>query len=148
MVSGRTLARPAILRTKFPLKPRRLAEIILEVSIPFDADIYSERWDGEERRSEKRIPIDCPVRVKVLYPLSSTGPSSRGRLLDISTKGLKLCVPASITPGAEVQVFWLGRFGTGRVRYCIPADGAFHVGVLLLEVFGKADLRTPPPAAS
>jgi hypothetical protein len=90
-------------------------------------------WGGDERRSEARVVEDSPARIKVLDPMVSLGPSFQGRVVNTSTKGLKVRVPHSILQGSIVQVRFKDRIVLGKVKYCLPAKGEFHIGVRLKE---------------
>jgi|SRR5580692_9456670 hypothetical protein len=89
--------------------------------------------DRVERRSEVRVPEDCPARVKVLHPLTSLEPSAPGRVVDRSSQGLGLRVPWSVFPGSLLQIRFLGRIVLGEVRYCLAAGDEFRIGMRLKE---------------
>jgi hypothetical protein len=86
-----------------------------------------------ERRSEERVTVDSPARVKALDPLTSIGPSSNGQVLNTSSRGLRLRVPRPFFPGAVVQVRFQDRIVLGTVKYCIPSENEFQIGVHLKE---------------
>ena len=86
-----------------------------------------------ERRSEARIADDSPARIKELNPMVSLGPSLRGRLVNTSSKGLKVSVPRSIVQGSVVQVRFRDRIVVGQVKYCTPVEQEFIVGIRLKE---------------
>jgi hypothetical protein len=90
-------------------------------------------WAGVERRSEVRAAEDSAARIKVLDPMVSLGPSFQGRVVDTSIKGLKVRVPRSILQGSIVQVRFQDRIVLGKVKYCLPVEGEFHIGVRLSE---------------
>lgn len=97
------------------------------------AGVYEIAPDRVERRSEVRIAEDCPARVKVFHPLTSLEPSTHGRVVNRSSKGLGLRVPWSVFPGSLVQIRFLGRIVLGEVRYCMAADDEFRIGMRLKE---------------
>jgi hypothetical protein len=57
-----------------------------------------------ERRVEPRVSVDVPARMKSLSPLTSTGPSIRVRVVEISHSGMKVLVAREFQPGALVQI--------------------------------------------
>jgi hypothetical protein len=86
-----------------------------------------------ERRSEVRLTLNSPARIKALDPLTSLGPSTTGEVLDSSDTGLKLKVPRAFFSGAVVQIRFQDQIVLGTVRYCIPSGDEFHIGVHLKE---------------
>jgi len=86
-----------------------------------------------ERRTEVRVAVNSPARIKGLDPLTSIGPSTTGQVLDASENGLKLKVARAFFPGAVVQVRFQDRIVLGTVRYCVPSGDEFHIGVQLKE---------------
>jgi hypothetical protein len=90
-------------------------------------------WQGIERRSENRVAEDSPARVKVLDPMVSLGPSFQARVVKASGEGLMVCAPRSILPGSVVQVRFRDWIVIGKVKYCLPVAGEFHIGVRLKE---------------
>ena len=76
---------------------------------------------------------DSPARIKVLDPMVSLGPSIHGRVVDVSGKGLKVRAPHSILHGSVVQVRFRDRIVLGRVKYCLPIESEFYIGVRLKE---------------
>jgi hypothetical protein len=90
-------------------------------------------WHGVERRSEARVAEDSPARIKVLDPMVSLGPSFQGRVVNTSSKGLKVRTPRSILQGSVVQVRFQDRIVLGKVKYCSPAEDEFDIGVRLKE---------------
>jgi hypothetical protein len=86
-----------------------------------------------EQRREVRVTLDSPARIKALDPLTSLGPSATGQILNTSISGLKLKVPRAFVPGAVVQIRFQGQIVLGTVRYCIPLENEFFVGVHLKE---------------
>jgi hypothetical protein len=90
-------------------------------------------WRGVERRSEVRVAEDSPARIKVLDPMVSLGPSFQGRVVNTSSKGLKVRGPRPILQGSVVQVRFRDRIVLGRVKYCLPVEDEFDIGVRLRE---------------
>jgi hypothetical protein len=92
--------------------------------------------EEEERRSEPRTQTNLPARLKVVDPLTSSGPSISVRVMDVSASGLGLKVPHCIYTGALVQVHLMDRVFFAEVRYCISAETEFQIGVRVKEIFG------------
>ncbi len=72
-----------------------------------------------------------PARVKVLNPLTSSGPSMHGELLGFSDAGLQVRVPRCVLVGSTVQVRTPGRVVFGEVRSSIPAGAQYEIEVLV-----------------
>jgi hypothetical protein len=87
-----------------------------------------------ERRSETRISADIRARAKSLDPVTSLGPSTVGRIVDISPHGLKVRVDRQFMTGSSVQILAEGKSFLGRVRYCLSLDADFHIGIQLAEL--------------
>ena len=107
-------------------------EIVRNVteSVPQSVD---PAWYGVECRSEIRVGEDSPARVKVLDPMTSLGPSFHARVANKSSKGLKLRVPRSVLPGSVVQIRFGDGIVLGEVKYCIPVEDEFDIGICLKE---------------
>ncbi len=86
-----------------------------------------------ERRRKPRIPVDIHARLKSLNPVTSSGPSTIARIVEISRGGLKLSVGERFLTGSSVQIVAERRIFNGKVRYCRSASGSFHIGIELAE---------------
>jgi anti-sigma factor ChrR (cupin superfamily) len=86
-----------------------------------------------ERRGAARTPANDRASMRVL----TTQPSGRVnvRILEMSKGGLKLLAPGSLHVGTSVQIRLKHTIALGEVRHCRPAGVAFHVGVLIQDVF-------------
>ncbi len=73
----------------------------------------------------------APARVKVLNPLTSTGPSMHAELLNFSEEGLQVRVPQSILIGSTVQVRTRDGIAFGEVRSSAPSGAEFEIGVVV-----------------
>ncbi|MGD1091487.1 MAG: PilZ domain-containing protein [Bryobacteraceae bacterium] len=91
--------------------------------------------DGEERRSELRIPLNVSASLKAINPLAAG--RSEIRIIDMAAGGLKLQVPEFIHPGTAIQIRLKRTIALAEVRYCHPAGAEFHVGVHLQDVFPR-----------
>jgi len=95
----------------------------------------TERWPGQERRTQPRESVDIAVRMKIINPIMSTGPASPARVRDHSAGGLKLLTSRPAMVGALVQVLMPGTILMGEVRHCSAAGAEFHLGVRIVESF-------------
>jgi hypothetical protein len=86
-----------------------------------------------DRRRKPRIPVDVHARMKSLNPVTSTGPATAARIVEISRGGLKLRVGERFMIGASVQIVAERRIFSGKVRHCQSIDGDFHIGIQLAE---------------
>jgi hypothetical protein len=86
-----------------------------------------------ERRSETRVRVDIAARMKSINPLTSTGPSTRVRIIEISYHGMKLRVHREMLPGGLVQIIVGDRILMGKVRHARPVGADFEVGIRLTE---------------
>ena len=102
----------------------RLAEIAVEA-----------RWKDNERRSEPRIPVNFPGRLKLLDPLTSVGPPHDVEVIEISRKGFKIRTPRYLIPKSLVQIRFGGKAMLGEVRYCVKTDSAHQAGIKQVQDF-------------
>jgi hypothetical protein len=71
------------------------------------------------------------ARVKVLNPLTSTGPSMHAELISSSETDVHLRVPRCIFRGSSVQVRTHQGIVFGAVQSCVAAGSEFEIGVAL-----------------
>ena len=102
----------------------RLADIALDV-----------QWKGPERRSEPRVPVNFPGRLKLLDPLTSVGPPHDVEVVEISRSGMKVRSPRFLIAKTLVQIHFNGKTALGDVRYCIKAESGYYAGVKLVKNF-------------
>jgi anti-sigma factor RsiW len=102
----------------------RLADIALET-----------QWKDEERRSDPRVPVDYPARLKLLDPVTSVGPPHEARVVEISRNGLRIRTTRFLIPKSLVQIRFNGKAMLAEVRYCIKAGPEYHAGLCLTEDF-------------
>lgn len=91
----------------------------------------------KERRNDARASLSAPLSLRVL---NDSGRFIEGRLVNVSTRGLKIQVPEALEPGVMVQVRLGGMIIMAEVRYCSIQHSAhnphqFHVGVKIQDVF-------------
>ncbi len=93
------------------------------------------RWDKPERRSEPRVPVRFPGRLKLLDPLTSVGPPHDVQVIEISHSGLKISTPRHLIPKTLVQIRFSGKTVLGEVRYCNRMESGYHVGLKQVQDF-------------
>jgi hypothetical protein len=100
------------------------------------ADIAIEgQWKGEEQRSEPRVAVSFPGRLKLLDPVTSVGPPHDVHVIEISRAGFKVRTPRFLIPNTLVQVHFNGSNSLGKVRYCIRADVGYFAGIKRVQDF-------------
>jgi hypothetical protein len=104
----------------------RLTEIALQV-----------QWKGVERRSEPRVQVSFPGRLKLLDPVTSVGPPHNVQVIEISRHGLKIRTPRHLIPKTLVQIHFDGKTLLGEVRYCMKTDSEYHAGIKQVQDFPK-----------
>ena len=87
----------------------------------------------EERRRFPRIRVDVPARLKCLNPLTSTGPSIKARVIEISHGGMKIRANREFQHGGVVQVIVKDTFYMGTVRHCRRVEEGFDTSLKLTE---------------
>jgi hypothetical protein len=102
----------------------RLADIALDI-----------QWKGPEARTEPRVPVNFPGRLKMLDPLTSVGPPHDVEVVEISHNGLKIRTPRHLIPKTLVQIRFNGKATLGEVRYCLKIESGYHAGIKLVEDF-------------
>ena len=86
-----------------------------------------------DRRSETRVQVDIPARLKCLNPLISTGPSASVRIIEVSYHGMKLRVGRELLVGGLVQIIVSNKILMGKVRHVKSVESEFEVGIHLTE---------------
>ena len=81
------------------------------------------------------MDVDIRATLKSLDPLTSIGPATAARIVNISHHGLKLRVDRFYLTGTLVQIMAESNIFLGRVRYCLESESGFYVGVQLHEGF-------------
>ena len=102
----------------------RLADIALQT-----------QWQGEEHRSEPRVPVDYPGRLKLLDPVTSVGPPHDVQVIEISRGGLKIRTSRFLIPKTLVQIRFNGTAVLGEVRYCAKLRTEYLAGLKLTADF-------------
>ena len=93
-------------------------------------------YEGIEKRREPRVPFDSPGQIQSFSPFSRE--KFRVQMMDLSRNGLKVRSPQFVARGAMVQVIIAEAILLGEVRYCIPAEGEFDMGIQILDLIRKA----------
>ena len=87
-----------------------------------------------ERRREPRTRVDIAGKLKSLDPVTSIGPSTPVRIVEISRGGLRILVNRDFLPQSLVQIIASNQIMMGKVRHSTPVEGGFHVGIQLVEM--------------
>jgi hypothetical protein len=85
----------------------------------------------EEEAGSPQVNSNTAARIKVLNPITSSGPSGPAHLMNASARSLHVRVPRLIFIGALVHVRSSIGIAFGHVRYCIPVGSEFQIGVKL-----------------
>ncbi len=96
------------------------------------------RWTGPERRSEPRVPVNSPGRLKPVDPVTSVGPPHHVQVVEISRNGLKVRTPRYLIPKTLIQVHFNGKTVLGEVRYCVKAEPEYYAGIRVVQDFPSA----------
>lgn len=93
------------------------------------------QWKGPERRTEPRVPVRFPGRLKLLDPVTSIGPAHDVMVIEISRSGLKVRTPRFLIPKTLVQIRFNGKTALGEVRWCIRTEAEYDAGIKQLPDF-------------
>jgi hypothetical protein len=93
------------------------------------------QWKGPERRSEPRVPVNFPGRLKLLDPVTSVGPPHDVLVTEISHSGFKIRTPRYLIPKTLVQVHFAGKAILGEVRWCTRTDSGYDAGIKQVQNF-------------
>jgi|SRR5580693_1194639 hypothetical protein len=96
-------------------------------------DYLPELSSGTERRTEPRVLVNTPARIKSLSPLMSTGPSIRAMIIQLSHSGMRVRMNREFQLGELVQIIVPDTFYLGTVRHCRKVSGEFEAGIKLTE---------------
>jgi len=96
------------------------------------------QWKGPERRSEPRVPVNFPGRLKLLDPVTSVGPPHDVEVIEISRAGLKVRTPRYLIPNTLVQIHFNGTATLGKVRYCSRTEHGYAAGIQRVQDFQSA----------
>src|SRR5262249_5517031 len=86
-----------------------------------------------ERRTEPRVSVDIEACLKCLNPLTSTGPSARIRIVELSYHGMKLRMTRELLLGGLVQIIVGNKVFMGKVRHTTRRATEFEIGIQLTE---------------
>ena len=103
------------------------------------ADALEIKPDHQEVRETPEEPLarkPVPARVKVLNPLSSTGPSMHAELLGVLHQSLWVRVPRQVLAGSTVQVRTSGGVTFGEVRTSLVNGAEFEIEVTVQRTSG------------
>ncbi len=81
-----------------------------------------------DQRRELRVEADQAVRVSVL---DENPVEMEGRVVNLSSKGLRLLLEGPVAPETPVKVVWENRLLLGEICYCECATQGYYVGISL-----------------
>ena len=96
-------------------------------------DVLPDLSSEIERRTEPRVLVNAPGRIKSISPLMSTGPSIRATIIELSHSGMKIRMNREFQLGELVQVILPDMFYLGTVRHCRKVNEEFEAGIKLTE---------------
>jgi hypothetical protein len=96
------------------------------------------QWKDPERRSEPRVPVSFPGRLKLLDPLTSVGPPHDVLVVEISRNGLRIRTPRFLIPKTLVQIHFNGKAMLGKVVYCQKLETGYDAGLRQVQDFLSA----------
>jgi hypothetical protein len=80
-----------------------------------------------DRRCAPRFSSQATADLRVLSPLLAD--RSHVAIVNVSTNGLALVTKAALQPGVIAQVRTSNAFVLGEVRYCLPVEVGFLLGL-------------------
>ena len=87
-----------------------------------------EARSAAERRRSIREQRNESGKLRVVSPISQSR-SEEVRVLDRSKSGMKLSVNTFLAPGTQIQIHLKDIVALGEVRYCVPCEDRFHIGI-------------------
>ncbi len=95
-----------------------------------------------DRRKERRITADRPIRLTILGADSSGSQDVQheGKLLDCSGRGMRVELPVAARPGAALRIDMDDQILLGEVCYCQPGpSGTYSVGLQMEQSLSNLD---------
>jgi hypothetical protein len=80
-------------------------------------------------------PEEIVAHMKVIAPLTSTGPSIRGRVVNDSATMLTVGFPHMVFTGALVQVRIDSKIVFGKARRCTPCGSEYEIEIEKQEIY-------------
>jgi len=99
----------------------------------------------EECRRGPRFEVDQPVTVKAL---DDSGPPLPARLVNFSSKGIRLILGQRLNPGIMVKVEWRGTILLGEIIYCMPLGFEFAAGLEIEDAVYETEVLAPMQEAN
>ncbi len=91
---------------------------------------------GFGQRGLRRIDIESVAYMKVIAPLTSTGPSIRARVVRDSANMLTVRFPHIVFAGALVQVRIQSKVMFGKALHCIAkAEAEYEIEIEKQEIY-------------
>ncbi|MCS6954641.1 MAG: PilZ domain-containing protein [Bryobacteraceae bacterium] len=89
-----------------------------------------------ERRSEPRYSARGPAEVTLL---ADNPVSLRGRIVNLSGRGMRIWLPEVVPVGAPVRVDYEGAVFLGEICYCNAEEDGYSAGFQLEHVVSMSD---------
>jgi hypothetical protein len=99
---------------------------------------------GDTRRGP-RFEVDQPVTVN---NLDEPGPALSARLVNFSSKGIRMILGQRLSPGIMVKVEWRGTILLGEIIYCMPLGTAFAAGLEIEDAVYETEVLAPMEQAN
>jgi hypothetical protein len=87
----------------------------------------------DDKRRYPRVVTNEGAALQVINPFSVD--TWDVRIVDVSKGGLRTYTSNSLMPGSLIKIKMRYSVACGDVRYCVPADDGFYVGVRLHDYF-------------
>jgi hypothetical protein len=94
----------------------------------------------EDSRRGPRYEVDQPVTVN---NLDEPGPPLPARLVNFSSKGIRMILSQRLSPGIMVKVEWRGTILLGEIIYCMPKGVDFAAGVEIEDAVYETEVLAP-----
>jgi hypothetical protein len=92
--------------------------------------------DGVRRMDEQASEgTEIVAHMKVIAPLTSTGPSVRARVVNDSASVLIVRFPHMVFAGALVQIRIQSRILFGKARHCIAKESEYEIEIEKQEIY-------------
>jgi hypothetical protein len=81
------------------------------------------------------VPDEIIAHMKVIAPLTSTGPSVRARILNDSATMVTVGFPHMVFAGALVQIRIQSKVVFGEARLCTPKGAEYEIEIEKREIY-------------
>jgi hypothetical protein len=91
-----------------------------------------------EQRSESRVSLSEPV---IITALKNDDVNCTGRFVDLSSNGVRIKSKADLEVGSLLRLEIGEDLMVTEVRHCVPDEGEFTAGLLILSRLEKSELK-------